>query len=76
MRHPTPAKAARIAILSTSTEDDSRSRALALAYRTQVEAHGGTVDFIDLKDVRIPLYGQGSIQKHMPLIERFNAADG
>jgi NAD(P)H-dependent FMN reductase len=70
-KSPTP----RIAIVSSSTEKDSKSRALALAYKKEVELAGGLVDFIDLKDVKVPLYGQGSPKKIDPHVARFNKAD-
>lgn len=66
----------RVAILSGSTGEDARSRALATAYGKYLTEHGAEVDTIDMRDLGdLPDVMTGDTSFIDPYLDRFSNAD-
>jgi len=66
----------RVAILSGSTGENSKSRALAEAYRKSLEARGAAVDWLDMREMGdLPDVITGDHDKINPYLNRFAGAD-
>jgi NAD(P)H-dependent FMN reductase len=66
----------RVAILSGSTGENSKSRALAEAYRKSLEARGAAVDWLDMREMGdLPDVITGDHDKINPYLDRFAGAD-